>query len=536
MKIIRENAVGVEMDERSLIATLIVGETRHTAKDWDHECLTVEWDEGALPPAGERLAATIEIPSDAMALSLAGDVIVVAADDETRHVEVSLDAFAASQRSLMRHLIVGLADPHAGEPAEEVLKAAANENDGAQKSENANQAPPKNPRTRIKLPALKPALMAAFYIAAGLAVFSYVGVMVYANWIQLEVQTAVVSKPMHTIRMPMDGSVREVFIEPANAILEGEALVGIENPELEAEIEAARIAVSAARTALDRAQRRFAIEEQRIADYRVIDRSERDEAEAELAAAKTALSVAQRQYDRFATLRNKGYATVRQMDEAQGDVALAKARLEAAEALMRRQSTLSDVADRRHHNGNEFISDLDLMRVDIADHEASLDQATALLSALLRQRRQLFVRAPFDGTFAELLHPAGAQLMRGDPLAIVEGAGLPLVEAYVNQEEVLQVGLGDEAIVFLPALGRRLKAEITDIDRTSGFVDEQASQYIWRGPDDRSARVMLQLHADAEKGESLDGVEAGTPAVVVFDRRNTREVFARIAQFFGQVG
>ncbi|MEM6664263.1 MAG: hypothetical protein AAF666_19035, partial [Pseudomonadota bacterium] len=57
-----------------------------------------------------------------------------------------------------------------------------------------------------------------------------------------------------------------------------------------------------------------------------------------------------------------------------------------------------------------------------------------------------------------------------------------------------------------------------EIDRTSGFVDEQKAQYVWRGPQDRSARVLLKLEADAS------ALPSGLPAIVLFQRRGTDTV------------
>ena len=67
----------------------------------------------------------------------------------------------------------------------------------------------------------------------------------------------------------------------------------------------------------------------------------------------------------------------------------------------------------------------------------------------------------------------------------------------------MKVGLGDEVLLYMPALGETLKGRIRQIDRTSGFVKEQGGVqkpgYRWRGSTDRSAKVTDRF-SDPSKG------------------------------------
>ena len=115
----------------------------------------------------------------------------------------------------------------------------------------------------------------------------------------------------------------------------------------------------------------------------------------------------------------------------------------------------------------------------------------------------------------------GSIVTRGDPVAIFEQRSNTVIEAYLNQEEVMRVGLGDEALVFFPAIDRRISAKVSEVNRTAGFIEEQTAKYTWRGVKDRSARVILTVnpeHAD------FNVLRAGLPAVVIFDRRSTNEL------------
>ena len=82
----------------------------------------------------------------------------------------------------------------------------------------------------------------------------------------------------------------------------------------------------------------------------------------------------------------------------------------------------------------------------------------------------------------------------------------------------LRIGLGDEALIYVPALGETLKGRVSKIDRTSGFVREQEQRqnpgYAWRGPADRSAKVTI-VFDDPAKVADVERYRSGLPVVVV---------------------
>ncbi|MEM8792654.1 MAG: HlyD family secretion protein [Pseudomonadota bacterium] len=141
----------------------------------------------------------------------------------------------------------------------------------------------------------------------------------------------------------------------------------------------------------------------------------------------------------------------------------------------------------------------------------------ARLEDLLDASSEQEIRAPWKGRIVEIMHQEGARLLRSDPLVALEKDTIPDVEAFLTQEEILEIGHGDEALIFVPSLDRKIAARVIRIDRTSGFVDEQRSQCTWRGPDDQSARVTLAIDS-ATSG--LDSLPAGLPAVTLFTRRD----------------
>jgi hypothetical protein len=151
--------------------------------------------------------------------------------------------------------------------------------------------------------------------------------------------------------------------------------------------------------------------------------------------------------------------------------------------------------------------------------------------ALLNHKARLAIRAPFDGTVLELPRVHHSHVRRGDTIAIIEQRNRRHILAYLTQDEVNRIGLGDEALVFLPALQETHTARVFRIDRTTGFVREQDQRaspgYSWRGPTDRSAKVYLALE-DRRILADRETYRSGLPAVVVFPQRTTNPLVATI--------
>ena len=129
----------------------------------------------------------------------------------------------------------------------------------------------------------------------------------------------------------------------------------------------------------------------------------------------------------------------------------------------------------------------------LAEHEIAL--AEERRQSYVKQRERAAVIAPFDGTILEIPRIDKGSVRKGDTLAVIEQRRDRKVTAFLNQDEILKVGLGDEALIFIPALGETVTGRVTAIDRTSGFVREQDQRqspgYGWRGPHDRSAKIEI---------------------------------------------
>jgi hypothetical protein len=109
---------------------------------------------------------------------------------------------------------------------------------------------------------------------------------------------------------------------------------------------------------------------------------------------------------------------------------------------------------------------------------------------------------------------------RGETIAWIENhAGLPAIDAFLTQDEVAHVGLGSQATVVIPALNQSYQAQVTRIDRASGFLNEMQKRDHRRDSIDKSARVRLAF-LGLTPGARLELTE-GMPAVLNMPKRHT---------------
>ena len=415
---------------------------------------------------------------------------------------------------------------------------------------------PDKPPDEATRRSVKPFVMSAIYLALGIAVMGYLGVLFYANAVRLEVTSAVLTRPMHAVLAVDGGVVSAVPVRLGDRVAGGQLLAQMENPELEERIERARAVVQTAAQATTRARRRLRIDEERIRDYARLGNATKRLAERELRRARRDWFRSVDKLREVVSLRDerplKGArdesCEARLKPRERADLVLLRTMVPSAETIksfLRRREvpcfvltdlyrdqvrlrrayddalkalderlSLSAVGERRLFNGREFIVDLDVATLARDKAKANEGEARAMLAALERSRDRASVRAPLDGRIANLRAAPAQSLARGETIAVIEAEVPPVIQAYLDQDEVALVRLGDRADAYLPALDRTIAATISEIDRTAGFLDEQNAIHRWRGPKDRSALVTLRL--DGNDGE---GVASGQPVTVLFHRR-----------------
>ncbi|WP_422369093.1 HlyD family secretion protein [Pelagibius sp.] len=500
-----------------LLVTFAEGQ-RYRCADWSLGGFLISGFDGELPAEGTVTTMNLELPFQGFEISFEVEGRVVRVVSEDRSIAYEFVDLSERARDLMSHFIEDLIRGKMASVDDAICRIDV----PVTPISTQPDVNPKGETSMVRWP-VKTVLMSAFYLVLGACVFGYLGILLYSNIMRLEVQSAVISAPLQTLKMPVDGILRPVRFTAGARVRKGEEIARIENLALGARVSEANIDYIEAREALWRAEQKYRIEEERLKLYRIVNRTDRDIVVARIEARKEALKAADANLARMRSLAKKGHVTAAKLDEAVNRQAKAAAGLRETELELERTTAMDAVSARRHYNHKEFVTDLDMLAVDISAARSRFETAAMRLTALeARQARQV-IRAPFDGRIVSLFQAADTSIVKNAPLLLLEQDSDLTVTAFLDQDEVLMVGLNDHAKVFLPALNRHIPAQVVAIDRNSAFVDPENGHYIWRDRQDRTAAVSLRLELDEADGME---VSAGLPAVVIFRRRLTNDIYA----------
>lgn len=502
------------------------------ATDWSLGGLRVDGYPGDLPTAGAELSFHLTLPFQGFDVSFDVKAEVVRTNPADKMFAVRFTEIGERERELMQHFI------------EELVRGSMSEVEDTIQRIDVPVTPARLEPDTKKIPATMPVrrwpvktiVMTALYAVAGLVVFGYAGLLGYSNFYRMEIQTAVISAPVETVTAQADGQVALTGIRPGDAVKAGEVVVQLIDNQLERDIELADIEVKSRKAQLVYLKQKQTEELERLKGYATVEMKNVRQSKVELEGLQDQLKVVEDQYKRLKTLFDKGFATESKLDEASKQVIELKSQIERRRIeLLSRAELAEQNFGKRLYTGMTIEGEsADVEgRVRLAEHEIAL--AEQRREAYVKQRERSAVVAPFDGTVLEIPRIDRGSVRKGDTLAIIEQRINRRVTAFLNQDEILKVGMGDDALIFIPAIGETVRGRVTKIDRTSGFVREQDQRqnpgYGWRGAHDRSAQIEIEFE-DPRKIQDSERYRAGLPVVVVFEQRSTNSLLATIKKKF----
>ncbi len=491
------------------------------AVDWSLGGFRIEGYSGSAAQ-GDDIAVTVHIPFQGFDISFPVEAKVVRIF-ENGEMAAEFAEVGDREREIMSHFIDDLVRGSMTVTDDVIMRL-----DSPVTMVSTKPDPNPDEQVPLRRRSLKSLAMTAFYLTVGLGVVAYAALFIFTNFFRLEIDTAVVSAPVEPLIAPTDGRIGRITVGPNNAVAGSTPLIVIEDARIQQAIDLAGIEVDRATMELLAKQRELKAEEERVRGYQAIGLARIERASAKIKSLKEQVELAMARKQRFDILFKEGWTTKSKLDEIQSNYADLTGKLEEARSLMHERRMLLDgIEEGRFFNGGNFEGSLKELQaaVDLGADQVML--AKDELSALKRHRRSLVLTAPGDGRILKLLKNVGSFIKRGEEIALFERDEARTIEAFLTQEEVLEIGLGDQATVYFPSLDRRVNALVTSIDRTTGHLDEIESRYIWRGPKDRSAKVTLHF-ADIKVNDIRRFYTPGLPAIVIFERRGTDELKGRI--------
>ncbi len=504
---------------------------RVRAADWSLGGLRIVGFPDQLPHPGDELPLHLHLPFQGFDVSFDVKAEIVRANPDNQSFAVKFTEVGEREAELMSHFI------------EELVRGSMSDvEDTIQRIDvpvtPASLEPDANPREQVpvqRLP-IKTITMTGIYILLGVVVLAYAAILMYSNFYQLEVQTAVVNAPVEAVRSNVNGRLELTGVKPGDPVNKGQVIADLHDSELEREIELADIAIREQKARLAYLKTRQLQELEKVESFATVEIKNVQQSKLNVEALQAEYTAAQSRYERLKVLNRKGFTTLERLEQAEKEkVRLAKA-LESSRIELKSRSVLADRNfGKSLYTGERIVGDLGDVKakVRLAQHELELSRSKR--ETLTRHRGRLAITAPFDGTLLTLPKGFNGIVRKGDVVALIEKKSERHILAFLTQDEVLKVGLGDEAKLFVPATGKTLKGRVVDIDRTRGFIREQDLRrnpgYSWRGPKDRSARVTLAFDG-AESQQAGQHLKTGLPAIVIFPRRSNNPLLTSIIRKF----
>ncbi len=505
------------------------GETMRAA-DWSLGGLRLEGFGGAVPAPGAIVALKLSMPFQGFDVAFAATGEVVRNDPAAGMFALRYTQLGERELELMRHFIEELVRGSMSDVADTIQRIDL-------PITPVSTAPDVNPGAAVPVSRwpIKTIFYTGLYSVLGLFVFSYIAMLGYTNVFRLEVDSAVISAPLVTVQAPNDGHVMWTNYKPGDVVKAGAVVLQVADNQLERDIDLADLEIRDRQAKLEASRHMLADALSQLEDLSTVEQKNIEQAQSRLDAMKAAAANADAAHKRTQGLYQKGYATKAQLDVMERDAIATSSAVQGQSAELSSQSTLAArTTGSRYFTGNQFLGERAKMEAEVKLQEVELKLAGQRKQILMEHRLRLAVIAPFDGLVLELPRVDHASVNRGDVIAVLEQPRSRMVTAYLTQDEVLHVGIGDPATVYVPAFDATLMATVTSIDRTSGFADEMQARFNFRNTRDRSAQVTLQF-ATNDVALGVKTFRSGTPVVVIFKSRSTNEIVKEINAAFNML-
>lgn len=507
------------------LSVTIEGQPPLVAKDWSLGGLGLTNILGPLPNRGDELNLSLKLPFQGYDISFDAIAIVVWIDEKAATIGCQFLDLSERSYDILNYFTEDLIRGHMGTFEDSICRIDVPVTPISTKPSTDHISD-----TPVRRLPIKTIFMSTLYIVLGLLIFFHAGVLIYSSFMRLEVKTSVVSTQLQTLKMPLDGEVLRVAHDRGANVKAGDVLFTIRDHKLEKQIHTAELNIRKAKKHLWQMKQKHRIESERLKLYQIVSRTDRSISHARLIGLREALKAADAHFIRIKKLKVSGTVTASQYGNARRNQAMAAAAVREAELLLEKNSAMEAASDRRHYNHKEFTTDLDLLTVDLEMAYSDLELELVRLQQLEELRSNLILRAPFDGRIVDLFQTEFTKVIRSEPLLLLERDNATTVTAYLNQQEILEVGLNDNANIFIPALNQSLQGMVTKIDRSSSYLDKNKTQYMWRDGKDRTAAVTIAIQMNNTDNSNI---RAGLPVVVIFKRREVSDIWSRIKNLMG---
>lgn len=499
-----------------MMVTLPSGEQLR-ATNWSLGGLRLDAISTALPKIGETMKLDIELPFQGFGISFEVEIKIARVVKETNTIGAAFVELSERATDLMNHFINDLVRGQMATIEDTICRIDVPVTPISTKPDvNPSQEVP------IKRWPLKTIIMSIFYIVLGITVFSYLAILLYAGTMKMEISSAVISAPVTTLTMPADGLIMPVKMQENGTVKQGDILARVKSAVLERELTIKKRDYERKSRQKKRLSHRWQIETDRLKIYQSISLTKVKIAKAKVESSKAALSAADANLIRVFNLVEQGLAKNEELEITKNEQRQLESRVKEEQYLLEQAIMLNTVSGRKFYNQEEFVSDLDMLALELDEANSELQLIHTELQDLILLRDEMVVKAPFDGKIIAVKHYGAGLLTKNTALITLEKRQAPSVTAFLTQEEIVSVGLKDAVNIYLPSQDKTYTGFVTKIDRNSSFLNTKSNHYEWKDQGARNAAVSLQIETPNGKLE----IDGGTPVIVIFTKRNTSSLFS----------
>jgi HlyD family secretion protein len=290
------------------------------------------------------------------------------------------------------------------------------------------------------------------------------------------------------------GRIEEIRVREGDTVKAGDTIAVLDDAQVRAREEQAQAALAGAQARVKSANDQIAIYEQQLQQNELMtEQSKVDaggrvaQAQADVSAAESdlnqqeaSLKLAQFDFEAYDTLKKTGAASERQAKAAQttrdqqaAAVEAARRRLAAARgSLTTAQANLSNPGIRTFA-ADTVRKQILAQQAEIASANASAQQAHFQLTEAEDNRKDLIVKAPFDGTVMTRAAEPGEVVQAGTAIVTLLDMSKVYLRGFVPEGQIGKVKIGQAGRVYLDsAPDKAIDAVVQRIDPQATFTPE----------------------------------------------------------------
>ena len=290
------------------------------------------------------------------------------------------------------------------------------------------------------------------------------------------------------------GRVVQIAVREGDPVKAGDVIAQLDDDQVGAREEQARAALAQAEARTRGAREQIAVLEQQLRQVQLQTEQARADAdgrvrqadadlagaEAQLAREQAALQIAQFDREAYAKLAQSGAVSERQgkqaasvADQQAAAVAAAVKRVDAARGGLGAARSMLTNPEIRMAQSAAIKGQIAQARSEIAGSLAQTQQARARLAETEAARKDLTVRAPFDGTVVTRSAEPGEIVAQGTAIVTIVDLSKMYLRGFVPEGRIGEVKAGQPARVYLDSKpDQPVEAVVTRIDPEATFTPE----------------------------------------------------------------